>query len=139
VKDSAVELHHTTVANWNTQGLASGNYFLKLTVRNNFGDTVEAVRPIFLKTGATTGINSFAQQKRVSIYPNPTNGTFTIQLNDHENTSMEIYNVSGQKIITQVLQSNSAKIDLAGLAGGIYQIRLLKNNEVIYSGRMVKE
>ncbi len=138
VKDSMFEYHHAAVANWNTLGLAAGNYNLKLTVWNNFGDSVEAVKQITLKPGGV-GIASHAISNGIKIYPNPNSGSFTISLSDYENASVEIYNTVGQKVLSQTLQSNTTPVDFTNYSNGIYQVNVVKNNTPIYSARAVKQ
>ncbi len=58
---------------------------------------------------------------KVKIYPNPSNGTFTVQAQDII-SSIEIFNVTGQKI--KVLQSNdtSKTIQVNDLPSGVYMV-----------------
>jgi hypothetical protein len=144
VKDSLVEIRHNALAHWNTNGRSPGNYLLKLTVKNNFNDSVEALKPITLKAG-TTGIEQFTKNNvQVKVFPNPGNGMLFIQMKDaanqpNENTSVEIYNTTGQKVSTQQLQNNETQFNLSGFSKGVYQIRLIQGNTLIYQGRVVKE
>jgi len=139
VKDSLFEFHHAPVANWNTLGLPAGNHLLKLTVKNNFGDTVEAVKPITLLVG-TVGVPSIVSTEgAVKLFPNPNNGMFTIELKEYENSMVEIYNSIGQKILVQPLRDKSTQINFADFNAGVYQVRVMKNKNLVYQSRVVKE
>jgi len=138
VKDSAAELHHAPVANWNTAGLNAGNYDLKLTVKNTYGDSVEAVRPITLLAG-TTVLSDVASMPSAALFPNPTTGIFTIALTDNENTHIEIYNGLGQKILGQVLPGERTLVNLKDHDRGIYLVRVVRDRSTIYSAKVVKE
>jgi len=86
-----------------------------------------------------TGINQVpANKDQVIVYPNPGEGIFTIQTTAFDNTSVEVYNLLGEKILSDKLQNNNTQIDLSGLAKGMYQLRLIKNNNVIYQTRISK-
>jgi hypothetical protein len=61
-----------------------------------------------------TSINSFNNESRISIYPNPTTGI--IKINTIEDTVTTVYNTNGMKF----LQSKEKEIDLTGYANGIY-------------------
>ncbi len=141
LKDSLIEIRHATLKNWNTSGLAAGNYLVKLTIKNNFGDSVDAIKPITLLNGITavSPLAPWGEGQRVRAYPNPNNGTFNIQLNDYENTNVEIYNTVGQKVVAQTLQSNLTQLNLNNFSNGVYHVRVVKNNKLVYQGRVVKE
>jgi len=88
--------------------------------------------------GQTTGIKQLLGSNAVSIYPNPNNGMFTIQLKEYENTSVEIYNTIGQRVFTQALQNNLTQLDLNSYANGMYQLRVIKNNSPVYQTKISK-
>jgi len=66
----------------------------------------------------------------VSIYPNPTNGAFTLSYvcNDNSETTIKLYNLVGQlvlsKPVAQVTGLNTVKFDIANFNQGIYMLEL---------------
>ncbi len=74
----------------------------------------------------------------VSIYPNPTNGEFTIELVSVNNTYITITNVLGQIIKTQKAELTN-KININAFDKGVYFINLIENNQSVYRGSMIKE
>ena len=67
----------------------------------------------------------------ISVYPNPNNGTFTIQLeNTTENNSIEIYSVLGQSVFTKA-NTKETIIDISNLEKGIYFIKINQQNTTI--------
>jgi len=88
----------------------------------------------------TTGINQIEGiNKQIFIYPNPNNGSFNLKLNEYENTSIEVYNAIGQKMLSQTLQTNLTQLNLTGFSNGIYQLRVLKNTILVYQTKVVKQ
>ena len=74
----------------------------------------------------------------VSIYPNPNNGEFTIELVSVNNTYITITNVLGQIIKTQKAELiNQININL--FENGIYFINVMDNNQSVYRSRIIKE
>lgn len=136
VKDSMVELHHAPVANWNTWALAPGNYDIKLTVYNTFGDSVEAVKPMTLLTGAV-GVTK-VEDKELSLFPNPTTGICTLNVQDFTDTEVELYNAVGEKISGSKLSGTHWRLDLSNYCNGIYLVRLVKNGKPFGSKRVIK-
>ena len=60
----------------------------------------------------------------VSIYPNPSNGAFSVQAT--ENAIVDVYDMNGKQITTsQVISSNGkVNIDLNNVEAGVYLVRV---------------
>ncbi|MFD1553334.1 T9SS type A sorting domain-containing protein [Putridiphycobacter roseus] len=64
-----------------------------------------------------------------SIYPNPSNGTFNVVLNEVlENTLVNITNVAGQVIYSSSINQTNNTIELTNIETGIYYIQVSNNN-----------
>ena len=63
----------------------------------------------------------------ISVYPNPTNGFFTIELN--EIAQIIITNSLGDVLINKTLDAGKQNLDLQNKINGIYFIRLIQNNK----------
>jgi uncharacterized repeat protein (TIGR03803 family) len=112
---------------------------ITLVAYNSFGCTDTAHFTITVDTNCPTGINEVQNNKTViQIFPNPNNGQFTIQLaKSHQliaNSSVEVYNMLGEKIHTAKLNSTSTQINLSNNASGIYLYRVLTE-----TGNLVSE
>jgi hypothetical protein len=70
----------------------------------------------------------------VDVYPNPVSGKLFFQLQS-ENTFYEIYTLTGQKIKTGWLNSNT--LDVENFTDGIYFIRLIANDKY-YTAKFIK-
>ncbi len=90
-----------------------------------------------------SSINETTFNGNLSIYPNPTNGIFTIEMNDVEKDvyTIKITNVLGQKIF-RISQSVNGiykeNIDLATFQKGVYLIQI-KNSTTTITERIIVE
>ncbi len=87
---------------------------------------------------AANGIKQINGGLQVGVYPNPTTGMFTIQTPMFENTSVEIYNLVGQKLIVAHLTNIVTQLNLSNLTNGMYQLKIIKNNTVVYQSKIIK-
>lgn len=74
------------------------------------------------------GVNEFYFDNKLKIYPNPTNGIFTIQSFFENSITAKIYNVLGKQVLKSLsINSGMNTIDMTYLPKGIY---LLKVNDL---------
>ncbi len=86
----------------------------------------------------TTGPGKFGSfETSVALYPNPSTGEFTLQLNGYENTNftMSLYNANGQLIYNKPLivseSSHTEFMDLSNVAKGLYHIKLVSTHNTL--------
>jgi hypothetical protein len=70
----------------------------------------------------SVGIENSDQEQMILVFPNPTDGVFSIYTHDVSATSIEIYNVLGEKI--EYHQFSASYIDLSSQNKGIYYLKI---------------
>jgi hypothetical protein len=60
----------------------------------------------------------------VQMYPNPTYGKVTIQLEKEGNAAVTVYNMVGQMVISNVNMTTVGEVDLSGLTRGTYIVEI---------------
>ncbi|MFV8364705.1 endonuclease [Flavobacterium sp. ZT3P35] len=85
---------------------------------NNLGSRVVAKEP---KTTLDVALDA------IVIYPNPSNGTFTIN-NSNQMYSIEVYSIIGQKIFSAE-NTTKSEITIPNIARGTYLVRISTNQE----------
>ena len=91
----------------------------------------------------TNGINQLAEKSSaIKLFPNPSNGTFNIQLNEAPNVgcNLELYNVLAEKIYSASnLQPQSVtEIKPGNLSNGIYVVKIVVADKVYYQKMVVE-
>jgi hypothetical protein len=82
------------------------------------------------------GIASTSTSRGVAIYPNPTNGVFTLELGllQDEKTEIKVINAIGQTILVQhhnfISGNNKTVIDLSGIYKGVYFVEIKTKSNV---------
>ena len=105
-------------------------------------DTYSNVSPnqrLSVVEGATLGNNSF-ENFVFTMYPNPVKNTINISINTAnpvEFISAEIYDLTGRRVQTSLIQNQSVNVDL--LSTGTYILKLTDSNNENYSQKFIKE
>jgi endoglucanase len=77
-------------------------------------------------------VSVYLNESGLIIYPNPGNGTFTIEIGNDQDFSLIIHNLVGQIITEEVIYSKEGKkvMDLQNVCKGIYFITITQGNKV---------
>jgi hypothetical protein len=83
-----------------------------------------------------TGISSPLSRDNIQIYPNPTNGIFTVESNLNESlpVQIDILDVLGQQVVTPIsgnLNQFKHTFDLSHLVAGVYTLRFSSSEKVL--------
>ncbi len=74
-----------------------------------------------------------------SVFPNPADNYFTLNIPEFNSQKFEIYSIEGKKIKQIRLSSQSSNIDITDISNGTYIYKILdKNNKSIAGGKFVK-
>jgi hypothetical protein len=71
---------------------------------------------------------SGVESNNVRLFPNPTNGIFSIELNNGVINSVEISDLVGKIVYTTNPSIEKINLDMANLANGIYYVKIQSNN-----------
>ena len=89
---------------------------------------------------STVGINEQNNSAQISVYPNPTSGSFSVFTSEQiKNGSIEIYNRIGALVLNQEISGQQNNIDLKNLANGIYFVKVMSEGKIIGMQKVVKE
>lgn len=115
-----------TLGNFTTQTLTAGNHNLTI-----YKDEVYLLKKIDVLSVNGTDYDDF------SIFPNPTNGIFTID-NVKSFETVIIYNSIGQVVYENKIHINKTSIDLSNQPNGIYFVHLQSINNISKVIKLIK-
>jgi len=82
------------------------------------------------------GVNEFATDNSVSVYPNPSSTTTNFEVSDNNAFEIVVYDMTGREIKRENIISNKVSIDSYTMAPGVYTYSILtKENEVLSRGK----
>ena len=118
-------------------------YELKLSVKR--GSTTETYVAYFKRilcrsssSNNLTGLN--AEKIKFSLYPNPTTGQFTIELENFEFESqveLKLVSVDGKLILNQQLSTPKTELDIVDLESGIYFV-IIQHGDQTLKRKLIK-
>ena len=85
-----------------------------------------------------TTLPKTANTEQLNIYPNPFSDQFSINGLAGENTTINIYNLTGQKIYSAYVFGSSTTIDLSPFNKGIYLLQLITSEKTVFK-KIIKE
>ncbi|HKC66909.1 MAG TPA: T9SS type A sorting domain-containing protein [Bacteroidia bacterium] len=96
---------------------------------------VSSTNVYILLNCTTMGIEEFANNSKIKLYPNPVQNNLTIEVNDKERQQLQIVDISGKVILTKNLQGSNT-LDVTNLENGVYFVQL-KNNMSISTHKII--
>ncbi len=113
-----------------TTGIGYAAKNLSLTVTSEGCSHTESINVIF-DFAACFGVDEYASFPEINIFPNPTTGSVTVELEEGSGfSSLEIVNMQGAVVYRKDLQQlpsgkNSVSVDLSASARGVYLLRAI--------------
>jgi len=100
-----------------------------------------AISPALPSNCGTVGIQSYYGVKEVvTIYPNPFNASISINnISQIDKAEVKIYNVLGAEVINTSISKQSTSIETDNLPSGVYFYKIIQNNKVLQSGRLISQ
>lgn len=90
-------------------------------------------------SSAIEKVNISCQALDVSLFPNPTKGVVYIK-GIQDASTIKVFNVLGQEVLSQASDKlGTSIIDISTLAVGSYTVKILQNEEVVFTSKIVKQ
>jgi hypothetical protein len=100
---------------------------------------------VTLSVSACTGVNQMVNAGGYSIFPNPTSGKITVQINVTKSTviNAEVVDASGKQVLKQQLNFNTSEtsqsVNISSFADGLYFIKLTNSENKTETIKIIKE
>lgn len=101
---------------------SSGNMFLKLNDATTNSFTISDIYKMTF--GVAAGLSDILIESDLSVYPNPASEFIQFKNIPDGETNISIYRLDGAVVIQKKLSSVVQPIDISGLSGGLYLIKV---------------
>lgn len=86
----------------------------------------------------TVGVGELNPVNELSVFPNPTSGLCTIDLNHEEIKEVCVYDFLGKAILSKEVSNNHVTIDLTEFPDGIYILRIITKDNISATKKIIK-
>jgi len=162
--DEDVELEWSTASEINNdyftiERSTNGIDFTVIETINGAGNSSERLSYYYTDSNPKSGINYYrlkqtdfdgkyeyfemvsiecdTKDNNIDVYPNPSNGIFTVSTNSDNDESYSIYDNSGRVVTNGTLSSFANNIDISDLPKGVYFLKIGDDNDFSNTTRIV--
>ncbi|MBM3427825.1 MAG: T9SS type A sorting domain-containing protein, partial [Bacteroidetes bacterium] len=132
VPNNSIEVNQSITVFWSNQSIADSVGTVSVSIVDlNCG--TNAVYTVELDVNFTvTGVSEWANAEGATLYPNPTQGNFTVQLPEMENGTyqVEVVNMTGQVVYRESNLTSSIWMANLDACDGIYVVRVITNDKI---------
>ena len=84
------------------------------------------------REGVVTAVGEMDAYSNIMVYPNPTEGKFTITNYELRITEVEVFDLMGRKVLSQKAESRKQKeLDISHFPAGMYFVRIMTDRGVV--------
>ncbi|HET8803892.1 MAG TPA: T9SS type A sorting domain-containing protein, partial [Aequorivita sp.] len=109
---------------------------------NISGDKTEDSRGVadfwIIKHAQTLGLEENPFSEAITLYPNPAKNTLQLNTQDKTIDQVNIYTMTGSKVLQLEIEAVSPTVDVSSLASGVYYVQLYSGKDVALK-KFVKE
>ncbi len=85
-------------------------------------------------------IFSLKQEKiNISVFPNPSNDFINLKTDDFKDLKYQFSDINGKLISEKILNSDITEINTKNLSSSIYFLKILRNNKLIKTFKIIKQ
>ncbi len=109
--------------------IANGNFVVQLSTKNGEGCGATSTRSV--KVAGLVGTEDLlASNFKTKIWPNPSNGTLFVELNNEPFAALTVYNLNGQEIAQTDLTAGINEVNLNEDLNGLYIVRVRSKHSI---------
>ncbi len=75
----------------------------------------------------------------ISLFPNPTQDFVNLEVDNYNNLTFQLFSFNGKLIQTNKLSSKNTEIKMTNLSAATYFLKILNNNKLIKTYKIIKQ
>ncbi len=111
----------------------NGNYYIGWHAFSAAGSS--SIRVDLVTVSSATGINEATNVGGVKVFPNPAENLIAVQVKKYDNSTVRIFDVTGNEIYNALLNEMNTTVDVSTFAAGLYLVKV-EGNDFSYSEKL---
>lgn len=116
-----------------TYGVGTHEFWLTAYALNGCSDT-DTINVTFYNN---SGIENDFSEKEIIAYPNPATDIIVFKSEDFEMQTVEFYNISGELVLKEIINSWEFSFNVSNFAKGLYLVKISGNNNKLISTKIL--
>lgn len=121
--------------------LTEGQALVALLLGGHLGSCSQ--QGVVANPGKATEESMIGSDKKITVFPNPNNGSFTVQMNNINTSEIRILDQNGRVVVRKMITGSGAvqsvQMSLGHLANGIYIVQAISSEAVFTTKMMVQQ
>jgi uncharacterized protein (TIGR02145 family) len=84
----------------------------------NYGLSIRCVKDM------SSGLTDLIKNEKIKIFPNPANSKFSIECNENQEYTIQVFNMAGECAMQVTIHSIRKEIDISSLSKGVYVVHI---------------
>lgn len=138
ISDTTIVINATDSLNYNGQVYTNSGVYSQ-TLTTNMG--CDSIVTLVLYLSYTEIEELITNSTKFSIYPNPANSDFTIQLNDEaelESVSIQLFDALGRVVRKEQLTNSKTTFSVQNIKPGIYMVSISIDEKIVCFEKLIK-
>jgi hypothetical protein len=122
--------------------LNAGNYFVRVYPKANASNASSCyVLKVAVGTGTQPDMITSVDplRKQVSVFPNPSNNSITVQITGYEGSyRISLYDLNGKLVMDRMGAAANTQLNISRIPAGVYMMKVMQGGKEISSGKVLK-
>lgn len=119
---------------------AAGVYYARVYASNSSTFNATSCYTLKVQLGTATKELYAGNHVQLDVFPNPVQNILNVDLKSNEGVSeIRLFDINGTQVLSKKTSNARSQINLSGLPGGIYLMKVVKDGVVVSKSKVVKQ
>ncbi|HPF00730.1 MAG: T9SS type A sorting domain-containing protein [Bacteroidales bacterium] len=102
------------------------------------GSVAQGIQQPYEISEVVDGYEQLSEHLYCSVYPNPTTDFLVLEIDNAAEVIYQLYDATGKFVASRIVTDATTMIDMNGLVSGTYFLKILKDNQMVKTYKIIK-